>query len=71
MLNITLLNPPQSTRYPQPPIGLALLGAILEKEGYPVNILDANALALEPDVIPGYVEDALKTTSPGEIFIQA
>ncbi len=49
MLKITLINPPQATRYPQPPIGLALIGAILEKEGYPVNLLDANALRLMPE----------------------
>lgn len=48
MLNITLINPPQFTRYPQPPIGLALIAAILEKEGYPVNIIDANASGLQP-----------------------
>lgn len=47
MLNVTLINPPQFTRYPQPPIGLALIAAILEKEGYPVNIIDANALELQ------------------------
>ena len=49
MLKITLINPPQATRYPQPPLGLALIGAILEKEGYPVNLLDANALRLMPE----------------------
>jgi radical SAM superfamily enzyme YgiQ (UPF0313 family) len=51
MLNIVLINPPQSTRYPQPPLGLALIAAILEKEGYPVKLLDANTLELRPEDI--------------------
>jgi anaerobic magnesium-protoporphyrin IX monomethyl ester cyclase len=51
MLKITLIAPPQGTSYPQPPLGLALLAAILEKHGYPVNIIDANALGLKPEEI--------------------
>jgi anaerobic magnesium-protoporphyrin IX monomethyl ester cyclase len=51
MLKITLIAPPQGTSYPQPPLGLALLAAILEKHGYPVNIIDANALGLKPEDI--------------------
>jgi anaerobic magnesium-protoporphyrin IX monomethyl ester cyclase len=51
MLRVLLINPPQATRYPQPPIGLALVGAILEKEGYPVTLMDANALDLNPEKI--------------------
>ena len=47
MQKITLINPPQFTRYPQPPFGLALIAAILEKAGYPVTLLDANALGLK------------------------
>jgi anaerobic magnesium-protoporphyrin IX monomethyl ester cyclase len=58
MLNITLVNPPQFTRYPQPPVGLALIAAILEKAGYPVKLLDANALELQPEDIPAMVTDA-------------
>ena len=46
MLKITLINPPQSTRYPQAPMGLALLAAVLEADGYHVSVIDANALAL-------------------------
>jgi anaerobic magnesium-protoporphyrin IX monomethyl ester cyclase len=42
MLKVTLINPPQDTNYPQPPLGLALLAAILEKQGYSPLILDAN-----------------------------
>jgi radical SAM superfamily enzyme YgiQ (UPF0313 family) len=53
MLSLTLVNPPQYTRYPQPPLGLALLAAILEDKGYPTTVLDANALALRPEeVVP-------------------
>ncbi|OGO18152.1 MAG: hypothetical protein A2Z15_02415, partial [Chloroflexi bacterium RBG_16_50_11] len=58
MLNVLLINPPQSTRYPQPPIGLALVAAILEKAGYPVKLLDANALRLKPEDIIEMVSDA-------------
>jgi radical SAM superfamily enzyme YgiQ (UPF0313 family) len=58
MLKITLINPPQTTRYPQPPIGLALIAAILRKAGYPVKILDANALQLKLEVIAEMVSGA-------------
>ncbi len=42
MQKVLLINPPQNTKYPQPPMGLALLGAILERAGYKVSIVDAN-----------------------------
>jgi anaerobic magnesium-protoporphyrin IX monomethyl ester cyclase len=58
MLKITLINPPQFTRYPQPPLGLALIAAVLEKAGYQVTFLDANALDLKPEDIPGMITDA-------------
>lgn len=58
MLKITLINPPQYTRYPQPPLGLALIAAVLEKAGYPVTLLDANALGLKPEDIPPLVAGA-------------
>jgi anaerobic magnesium-protoporphyrin IX monomethyl ester cyclase len=57
MLNVTLINPPQFTRYPQPPVGLALIAAILEKEGYPVNLIDANALNLRPEDLAIMITD--------------
>ncbi|MBI2980302.1 MAG: cobalamin B12-binding domain-containing protein, partial [Chloroflexi bacterium] len=57
MLKVTLINPPQFTGYPQPPIGLALLAAVLEREGYPVTVLDANALRLRPEDMASYVTD--------------
>ncbi len=58
MLNITLINPPQFTMYPQPPVGIALVAAILEKEGHQVNILDVNALGIRPEDVPYVVRDA-------------
>jgi radical SAM superfamily enzyme YgiQ (UPF0313 family) len=58
MLNIVLINPSQLTRYPQPPLGLALLAAILEREKYPVKIIDANALGLQPAAVAGMVSGA-------------
>ncbi len=57
MLNITLINPPQFTRYPQPPIGLALIAAILEREGYTVKLIDANAFELHPEDVAEIVAD--------------
>jgi radical SAM superfamily enzyme YgiQ (UPF0313 family) len=58
MFKVTLINPPQDTRYPQPPIGLALIATIVEKAGYPVTLLDANALQLNPEAISKMVSDA-------------
>jgi anaerobic magnesium-protoporphyrin IX monomethyl ester cyclase len=58
MLNVVLINPPQSTRYPQPPLGLALIAAILEKEGYPVKLLDLNALESPPEDVMGMATGA-------------
>jgi anaerobic magnesium-protoporphyrin IX monomethyl ester cyclase len=53
MLSLALVNPPQFTRYPQPPLGLALLAAILEEKGYQASVLDANALGLRPpEIVP-------------------
>ncbi|MFC1962783.1 B12-binding domain-containing radical SAM protein [Chloroflexota bacterium] len=45
-MRILLINPPQGEKYPQPPLGLASIAAILEKNRYDVEILDANALQL-------------------------
>jgi anaerobic magnesium-protoporphyrin IX monomethyl ester cyclase len=58
MQKITLVNPPQFTHYPQPPLGLALIAAILEKAGYPVTLLDANALGIQPEAIPAMASGA-------------
>jgi len=48
---ISLINPPWNSKYPQPPLGLASLAAILEKEGYSPEIIDANALDLSANTI--------------------
>ena len=51
-LKIILVNPSWGTKYPQPPLGLASLAAVLETNGYSVEIIDANALQLsEQDAI--------------------
>jgi anaerobic magnesium-protoporphyrin IX monomethyl ester cyclase len=51
MFEVTLINPSQYTAYPQPPVGLSLIAAILEKEGYRVNLVDANAQKLQPEKV--------------------
>jgi flavorubredoxin len=48
----------QLTRYPQPPMGLSLIAAVLEKEGHKVTVLDANALRLQPEDVVSRVADA-------------
>ena len=58
MLKVALINPAQSTKYPQPPMGLGLIAAVLEKEGHQVTILDANALKLQAGAIAPLVTDA-------------
>lgn len=58
MFKIALVNPTQPGAYSQPPLGLALIGAVLEKEGYQVSIVEANALKLQPKDIVPLVNDA-------------
>ena len=41
-MRITFINPFQGTKYPQPPIGLALLASVSESRGHTVQILDTN-----------------------------
>jgi radical SAM superfamily enzyme YgiQ (UPF0313 family) len=57
MLKIALVNPSHPGKYSQPPMGLALIAAILEHKGYPVKIVDANALELSPENISHHVND--------------
>jgi len=49
-------------------MGLATIAAILEREGYPVTIIDANALNLHPEQLAPMVDDAdvvgLTATTP-------
>ena len=58
MFKVTLVNPIQSTQYPQPPMGLASIAAVLEREGYQVSVLEANALNLQPEDVVPLVSDA-------------
>ena len=53
---ILLVNPPQVTRYPQPPLGLAMVAAVLEKNGYRVKILDLPALGFSESSIPAILD---------------
>ncbi len=58
MSKVVLINPVQSTAYSQPPVGLALLAAVLEREGYTVAVLEANAMKLQPEDMVPLVADA-------------
>ncbi|MDD5038131.1 MAG: radical SAM protein [Dehalococcoidales bacterium] len=58
MFKIALINPSQSAAYSQPPLGLALIGAVLEREGYQVNVVEANVLKLQPEDVVPLVGDA-------------
>ncbi|MFC2048564.1 B12-binding domain-containing radical SAM protein, partial [Chloroflexota bacterium] len=58
MLRIALVNPPQFGKYTQPPMGLAIIAAVLERAGYQVTLLDANALRIKPEDIFPYIADA-------------
>lgn len=40
ILRILLINPPQDTQNPQPPLGLAMVAAVLEENGHSIKILD-------------------------------
>ena len=55
MFKIALINPAQPTEYSQPPLNLALIAALAEREGYQVTMVDANALKLKPDEIAAMV----------------
>ena len=56
MLKVTLVNPPQVSGYPQPPMGLLQIAAVLESEGYPVSIIDANTPGFLPGEIVSYLD---------------
>lgn len=53
-----LINPSQNTKYPQPPLGLASLAAVLEQKSHQVEIIDANALQLSEHEIAMKVKGA-------------
>ncbi len=58
MLKIALISPNLQTPYAQPPMGLALIAAVLERAGYPVTVVDANALNLKLEAITPLVKDS-------------
>ena len=51
--HVTLVNPPYPSESflhpPFPSLGLGYLAAVLEKAGYPVDVIDCQALKLTPD----------------------
>ena len=57
-MKITLINPPQSSKFAQLPVGLAIIAAVLEREGYQISIVDANALRIDPENLTPYIVDA-------------
>jgi len=57
-MKVLLINPWQDTGYPQPPLGLAMIAAVLEKNGYHIKVLDAPALKLtENSILRGIVKE--------------
>ncbi len=56
-MKILLVNPPQNTRYPQPPLGIAMIAAVLENMQHVVKIVDMAALKLSEDEIPEIIRN--------------
>ena len=52
-----LINPPQITKYPQPPLGLAMLAAVLEEKGHSVKIWDLTAIGLSENAVPQIIHN--------------
>jgi radical SAM superfamily enzyme YgiQ (UPF0313 family) len=50
-MKIALINPPSKTSFPQPPLGLVCIAAVLEKNGHEVNIIDAQALKIDENEV--------------------
>ena len=42
-MKIVLVNPWVDTKYPQPPLGLAMIAAVLERQGHNMQIVDLPA----------------------------
>jgi radical SAM superfamily enzyme YgiQ (UPF0313 family) len=66
IMNVLLINPPHvlSTKNAwydimsvMPPLGLAWIASVLERDGHRVKILDANALRLVPQQVPPWVRE--------------
>lgn len=53
---ILLINSFYPTKYPQPPLGLAIIGAVLAQSGHQVRILDLPALGQSENIVPSIVE---------------
>ena len=56
-MKVLLINPPQLTKYPQPPLGLAMLAAVIDEKGYSVKIVDLAALGASEDAIPQIIQN--------------
>ena len=61
-MKILLINPPPRKKkrfntFIIPPIGLSYLAPVLEKKGFDVNILDANALQFSWEDLEDYLEN--------------
>lgn len=50
-MKVLLINPPQATIYPQPPLGLAAIAAVLETKGHAVRILDLSVVGISENSI--------------------
>lgn len=72
-MKVTFINPPQTnSKYKfigvvAPPLGIAYMAAILEKNGFEVNVIDASAL----DMTWESMEEELKKISPQVVAITA
>jgi radical SAM superfamily enzyme YgiQ (UPF0313 family) len=50
-MEIMLVNPPFKATFPQPPLGLVFIASVLEKIGYNVSIIDAQALKIDENEV--------------------
>ncbi|MFH1382040.1 MAG: radical SAM protein [Chloroflexota bacterium] len=55
-MKVVLINPAQSSKYAQPPMGLVLIAAVLEKAGHQVTVVDTNVLGLRPEEVLSLVK---------------
>jgi anaerobic magnesium-protoporphyrin IX monomethyl ester cyclase len=66
-MKVLLISPPQNTKNPQPPLGLAMLAAVLEKHRYSVTIKDLTVEGLSEYEIP----EIIKKEKPDIVGITA
>ena len=57
-MKVALVNPLYFDKYAQPPMGLALIAAVLERKGHQVTVLDTNVLRLQPEDVVSLITDA-------------